>query len=117
MCAIAADDPAAAATVADHVPCARANAAADEDGPSIGLLDHVGLSVGYGFVLAAQGLLDEAGAVLEEIGVELAAGSGEGVKGVEVEVLGQLGDDSSRMRVPKSVVYSIIEMQWAEAHG
>ena len=112
MRAIAADNPAAAATVADHVPCAGAHAAADEDGPSIGLLDHVGLSVGYGLVLAAQGLLDEAGAVLEKIGMELAAGSGESVKGVEVEVLGQLGDDSSRDECLKSVVVSsIIEMQ------
>lgn len=39
-------------------------------------------------ILAAERLLHEAIAVLQEVGADLAAGAGEGVEGVEVHIVG-----------------------------
>ena len=41
-----------------------------------------------GFVFAAEGRLDELGAILEEVEADLATGAGEGVEGVEVDGVG-----------------------------
>ncbi len=95
MCTVAADYAATASTVADHVPCTGADATADEDTASVGVVDVARCIIWHGFIFAVQSLLDESGAVLKEIGAELAAGSGEGVEGIEVEILSQLGDDAS----------------------
>ena len=97
MCTVAADYAATASTVADHVPRTGANAAADQYRASVGVVDVARCSIWHGFIFAVQSLLDKAGAVLKEIGAELAAGSGEGVEGIEVEILSQLGDDASWM--------------------
>ena len=49
---------------------------------------------GLSFVFAAESRLYEAGAVLEEVGADLATGAGEGVQGVQVDVVGYLSYDA-----------------------
>ena len=55
-----------------------------------------------GFMFAAEGLLDEPVAVLEQVGADLSAGAGEGVEGVEVDALGDLDDDAVEAIVQKT---------------
>lgn len=47
-----------------------------------------------GFVFAAKSLLHEAAAVLQEIVANLAAGEGEVVQGVEIDICGYLCNDT-----------------------
>jgi len=47
-----------------------------------------------GFVLAVESLLDETAAVLQEVVANLATGAGEVVKGIEINIRGDLGDDA-----------------------
>ena len=56
-----------------------------------------------GLVGAAQGLLLETMAVREEVGADLAAGAGEMVEGVEIDVTGQDGDDTVGISVSSAV--------------
>lgn len=49
------------------------------------------------FIVTAQSLLDETAAVLQEVVANLAASERERVKGVEVDVGSDLGDDAATM--------------------
>lgn len=83
--AIPAHGQGAAPAAGDEVPRAGARALGAERGGG----GEVGLVVG-----AAERLLDQQRAVLQQVVTELAAGEGEGVQGVEVEGGGQEGYDA-----------------------
>ena len=61
--------------------------------------------------------MNEPGAVLDEVGTELAACSGKGVESVEVEVLRQLSNNSNR-KMPNQFLVGIQGAAWGrDAHG
>lgn len=82
--AVAADGEGAPPAGGDEVARAGVAGAFEEEA-----LGRVGWGGGRGALVgAAEGLLDQEGTVGEEVVPELAAGEGEGVEGVEVEVGG-----------------------------
>lgn len=98
-----ADDPAATPTASHQISCTLADRATCEVscfGQGMPFLPSRFQSCGrciIGLVFAAESLLDEPAAVLQEVVANLAASEGEVVKGIEINIRGDLGNDTRAM--------------------